>query len=43
LNRDFEQLLADLETLRKLGLSPPEGSGIFQVSIQHIRADATPA
>ena len=38
--RDFEQLLADLEALRKLGLSPPEGSGIFQVRIQHIRADA---
>jgi hypothetical protein len=40
LNRDFEQLLADFETLRKLGLSPPEGSGIFQVRIQHMRADA---
>src|SRR6266849_2056340 len=29
LNRDFEQVLADLEKLRKLGLSPPEGSTIY--------------
>ena len=40
LNRDFEQILADLEKLRKLGLSPPEGSTIYQVMIQHMRANA---
>ena len=40
LNRDFEQVLAGLEKLRKLGLSPPEGSTIYQVMIQHMRANA---
>src|SRR6266849_10873240 len=40
LNRDFEQVLADLEKLRKLGMFLPECSTIYQVMIQDMRANA---
>jgi hypothetical protein len=40
LNRDFEQILADPEKLRKIRLSPPEGVTTYQVMIQDIRAQA---
>ena len=40
LNRDFEQILADLEKLRKLGMFLPECSTIYQVMIQDMRANA---
>src|SRR5216684_9289298 len=39
LNRDFEQVLADLEKLRKLDLFVPECSTLYQVTIQDLRAN----
>src|SRR5713226_9267785 len=39
LNRDLEQVIADLEKLRKLNLFLPECSTIYQVMIQDMRAN----
>ena len=39
LNRDFEQILADLEKLRKLDLFVPECSTIYQLTILDLQAN----
>src|SRR5712691_3925124 len=41
LNRDFEQVLADLEKLEKLRLFRPDLSNIFRIMVQETRTHVT--